>query len=50
MLQTVNEEPMNQDPEREADFGKAYKQLVQKFYKEQGPNLLIPEEDLYKAE
>jgi len=38
------------DPEREADFGKAYNKLVRKFYQEQGPNLLIPEEDLYKVE
>lgn len=38
------------DPEREADFDKAYKNLVKKFYHEQGPNLLIPEEDLYRVE
>ena len=38
------------DPEREQDFGKAYNKLVKKFYHEQGPNLLIPEEDLHKAE
>lgn len=38
------------DPEREKDFGKAYDKLVKKFYQEQGPNLLIPEEDLYKVE
>ena len=28
----------------------AYNKLVKKFYNEQGPNLLIPEEDLYRAE
>ena len=47
-LSVVNEE--HADPEREADFDKAYNKLVKKFYQEQGPNLLIPEEDLYKAE
>jgi hypothetical protein len=45
----VNEEQCH-DPEREADFDKAYNKLVKKFYQEQGPNLLIPEEDLHKAE
>lgn len=41
---------MNTDPEREADFNKAYSKLVKKFYNETGANLLIPDEDLYKAE
>eukprot|EP00347_Sterkiella_histriomuscorum_P000078 403377271 len=55
-LSTVQEESTYQaqtglpDPEREQDFGKAYNKLVKKFYQEQGPNLLIPEEDLYKVE
>lgn len=44
------EEESHRDPEREADFDKAYNKLVKKFYNEQGPNLLIPEEDLHKAE
>lgn len=52
MLSVVNEESGAHlaDPERETDFGKAYNKLVKKFYQEQGPNLLIPEEDLYKVE
>lgn len=49
-LSVVNEEQMLADPECEADFDKAYNKLVKKFYQEQGPNLLIPEEDLYKAD
>ncbi len=52
-LSIVNEEQamMGQvDPEQEADFDKAYNKLIKKFYQEQGPNLLIPEEDLYKIE
>ena len=40
------------DPEKEADFGKAYSKLVKKFYyqQEQGANILIPEEDLMRVE
>lgn len=38
------------DPEREADFDKAYQKLVQKFYKEHGNNMLIPDEDLNKVD
>ena len=38
------------DPEREADFDKAYQKLVQKFYKEHGNNMLIPDEDLSKVD
>ena len=36
------------DPEKEADFNKAYNKLLKKFYhqSEQGANILIPEEDL----
>ena len=49
-MHTIEEENMLPDPEREADFDKAYQKLVQKFYKEQGPNMLIPDEDLNKAE
>lgn len=33
-LHTVNEEGIRSDPEREADFGRAYQKLVQKFYKD----------------
>lgn len=32
-LHTVNEEA-RADPEKEADFGRAYQKLVQKFYQE----------------
>ncbi len=51
-LSIVNEEQAfgHHDPEREADFDKAYNKLVKKFYQEQGPNLLIPEEDLHKLD
>ena len=50
-LPVVNEEPIQpHDPEYEKDFSKAYNKLVKKFYNEQGPNLLIPEEDLFRAE
>jgi hypothetical protein len=30
----INEEQMTGDPEREADFDKAYNKLVKKFYQE----------------
>lgn len=47
----MNEEGMgSHDPEREADFDKAYNKLVKKFYQEQGPNMLIPEDDLHRAD
>jgi hypothetical protein len=49
-MHTIQEEGGLPDPEREADFDKAYQKLVQKFYKEQGPNMLIPDEDLNKVE
>lgn len=45
-LQTVDEEGNGHDPEKEADFGRAYQKLVSKFYKEQGGNILIPDMDL----
>lgn len=36
MMHTIQEEDgqLQHDPEREADFYKAYQKLVQKFYKE----------------
>lgn len=49
-MHTIQEEMQQPDPEREADFDKAYQKLVQKFYKEQGPNMLIPDEDLNKVD
>ena len=43
-------EEQQKDPEREADFDKAYQKLVKKFANEQGANMLIPEEDLHRVE
>ena len=43
-------EESERDPEREADFDKAYQKLVKKFYNEQGANMLIPEEDMHRVE
>lgn len=48
----IEEQNSNFDPERQVDFGKAYKELVKKFYyqQDQGANILIPEEDLMRVE
>ena len=37
------------DPECETDFKKAYLKLVKKVYEEQGPNILITQEELNKV-
>jgi len=39
-------EEINTNPEREEDFNRAYMKLVQKFSKEEGIKLLVPEEDI----
>lgn len=38
------------DPEREIKFDVAYKKLVKKLNKEEGSNMLVPEEDLVKLQ
>ena len=38
-----------EDPEYEQDFNKAYSKLVEKIYVEQGPNILLSQQEIVQT-